>query len=102
MRLGTVIGRVTLAQQEPAYQGGRLLLVQPWSREQLARAHPPLPPARGDTVVVYDELGAGDGTVVGFVEGPEAAQPFGREAPVDAYAACIVEHVDYRPPPGTS
>lgn len=108
MRLGTVIGRVTLTQQEPVYRGGRLLLVQPWTRGQFAAATksagtqlpgaltPPLPP--GSTVVVYDELGAAEGSVVGFTEGAEAAQPFTGEAPVDAYCACIVEHLSYNPP----
>jgi ethanolamine utilization protein EutN len=107
MRLGTVIGRVTLTQQEPVYRGGRLLLVQPWTRAQFAAAGSdtrpvsgaltaPLPP--GSTVVVYDELGAGEGSVVGFTEGAEAAQPFTGDAPVDAYCACIVEQLSYHPP----
>ena len=65
MRLGTVIGRVTLSLKEPVYSGGRLLIVQPFSREQFAGA-PPLPLAKGSSLVVYDELGAGEGSVVGF------------------------------------
>lgn len=109
MRLGTVIGRVTLTSQEPAYRGGRLLLVQPWTREQFAAAAPqvtgrspfaalsvPLP--RGSSVVVYDELGAGPGHVVGFTEGAEATQPFTGDAPVDAYCSCIVDQLTYQPP----
>lgn len=104
MRLGTVIGRITLARQEPVYTGGRLLLVQPFSREQFARplpdAHqmPATPLAKGSSLVVYDELGAGIGCIVGFTEGAEAAQPFEGDAPVDAYSACIVHQIDYRPP----
>ena len=107
MRLGTVIGRVTLTPQEPVYRGGRLLLVQPWTKPQFANATAllsatgspsttTLPP--GSTVVVYDELGAGEGNVIGFTEGAEAAQPFTGDAPVDAYCACIVEQLDYQPP----
>lgn len=106
MRLGTVIGRVTLTQKEPAYTGGRLLIVQPLSREQFGASSenvgmtaPALPLAHGVSVVVYDELGAQDGSIVGFTEGAEAAQPFTGDAPVDAYNACIVQHIDYRPPP---
>ena len=60
MRLGHVIGRVTLSQQDPAYKGGRFLLVQPFSREQFAGA-PLLPLAKGSSLVVYDNLGAGVG-----------------------------------------
>ena len=53
--------------------------------------------------MVYDELGAQEGNIVGFTEGAEATQPFNRDAPVDAYSACIVQHIDYRPPsPGTA
>ncbi len=97
MRLGTVIGRVTLTQQEPVYHGGRLLIVQPLSREQFAGA-PVQPLAKGSSLVVYDQLGAGDGCIIGFTEGAEASQPFPGDAPVDAYAACIVQHLDYHPP----
>ena len=97
MRLGTVIGRVTLTLKEPVYTGGRLLLVQPWTRDQFAGAAvPPLP--KGSTLVVYDQLGADLGSTVGFTEGAEAAQPFEGDAPVDAYVACLVDRVDYQPP----
>ena len=97
MRLGTVIGRITLTLQEPVYHGGCLLLVQPWSREQFAGAAvPPLP--KGSSLVAYDELGAGPGSVVGYTEGAEASQPFEGDAPVDAYVACLVHTVDYHPP----
>lgn len=105
MRLGTVIGRVTLHRQEPVYTGGRLLIVQPLSREQFhqpdhqARTAPAVPLAKGPSLVVYDQLGAGLGSVIGFTEGAEAAMPFEGDAPVDAYAACIVQHIDYRPLP---
>ena len=98
MRLGTVIGRVTLTLKEPAYVGGRLLVVHPWTPAQFAGA-PSLPLSKSSpSLVVYDELGAGIGSVVGFTEGAEAAQPFPSDAPVDAYCACIVEHVNYTPP----
>lgn len=97
MRLGNVIGRVTLSLKEPVYTGGRLLIVQPFTRAQFSGA-PALPLASGSSLVVYDELGADTGTIVGFTEGAEAAQPFDGPAPVDAYVACIVDHFSYRPP----
>ena len=97
MRLGTVIGRVTLTPQEPAYNGARLLIVQPLSRAQFAGA-PAVPLAPGASLVAYDELGAGDGSIVGFTEGAEAAQPFAQPTPVDAYIACIVTRIEYQPP----
>jgi len=36
MRLGTVIGNVTLAVRSPRFSGERLLLTLPWRRETLA------------------------------------------------------------------
>lgn len=97
MRLGFVIGRVTLSQQDAAYKGGRFLLVQPFSKEQFGGA-PMEPLAKGSTLVVYDRLGAATGHVVGFTEGAEAAMPFDQPAPVDAYNAAIVERHFYNPP----
>ncbi|PTY07625.1 ethanolamine utilization protein EutN [Opitutaceae bacterium EW11] len=97
MRLGTVIGRVTLSHKEPVYTGGRLLIVQPLSREQFAGKNMQQLP-KGSSLVVYDELGAGQGSIVGFTEGAEATQPFTGDAPVDAYVACIVDKILYQPP----
>ena len=55
MNLGHIIGKVVLSKQEPAYKGGRFLLVQPLSREQMAGA-PMLPLPTGNSLVVYDNL----------------------------------------------
>ena len=97
MRLGHVIGKVTLSQQDPAYKGGRFLLVQPLSREQFAgAAMTPLAP--GSSLVVYDNLGAGLGHIIGFTEGAEATAPFPQPTPVDAFNAAIVDRIFYTPP----
>jgi microcompartment protein CcmK/EutM len=108
MRLGTVIGRVTMTQQEPVYHGGTLLLIQPLTRPQYAglsqkklqqtAARPPVALTKASTLVAYDPLGAGPGHIVGFTEGAEATAPFATDAPVDAYIACIVDQIDYTPP----
>jgi ethanolamine utilization protein EutN len=97
MRLGTVIGRITLTQKEPVYTGGHLLIVQPFSHAQFAGAAG-VPLAPGSSLVVFDQLGAADGSIVGFTEGAEASQPFDGPAPVDAYVACIVTQINYDPP----
>ena len=97
MRLGTVIGKVTLSQQDPSLKGGRFLLVQPLTREQyMGTSASPL--AKGNTVVIYDALGAGEGHIVGFVEGAEATSPFDQPTPIDAYDAAIVDRIFYTPP----
>jgi len=97
MRLGYVIGRVTLAKLDPAYRGARLLLVQPLSKDQFKGAAM-TPLAKGNSLVVYDNLGAGAGHIIGFTEGAEASAPFHDPTPVDAFNAAIVDKVFYNPP----
>ena len=89
MRLGHVIGKVTLSRQEDSYRGGRFLLVRPWA---------PATQKAGPSLVVYDNLGAGLGHLIGFVEGSEAAKPFAESTPVDAYNAAIVDEIFHQPP----
>ena len=97
MRLGHVIGRVTLSKQDPAYKGGRFLLVQPFAKEQFkGAAMTPLAP--GSSLVVYDNLGAGLGHIVGFTEGAEASAPFHDPTPVDAFNAALIDEFFYNPP----
>jgi ethanolamine utilization protein EutN len=46
----------------------------------------------GEDVVIFDDLGAGTGSLIGFSEGGEAAVPFLPEKkPVDAYCACLLD-----------
>ncbi len=97
MRLGHVIGKVTLSAADPALRGGSFILVQPFGKPQFGGALM-TPLAKGATVVVYDELGAGLGQAIGFTEGAEATMPFSQPTPVDAYNAAIVERVFYTPP----
>src|SRR5574337_592716 len=88
MRLGTVIGRVTLNVTVPELAGARWLIVSPFTREHFATdiAAPPVL-SKDPSLVVYDDLGGGVGQTIGFVEGREAAQPFSRPTPVDAIDA---------------
>lgn len=57
-----------------------------------------LPLSGVPTPVVYDQLGAGTGDLIGFVEGAEAAAPFDVPTPVDAYNAALIDRVHYQPP----
>jgi microcompartment protein CcmK/EutM len=99
MRLGTVIGKVTLSQADPALRGGRFLLVQPWTKEQFAKGGGV---SGAPTVVVYDSLGAGAGQTIGYTEGAEATAPFPNPTPVDAYNAALVDQIFYTPPSAPS
>jgi microcompartment protein CcmK/EutM len=46
---------------------------------------------------VYDDLGAGVGDIIGYVEGAEAAAPFKNPTPVDAINTAIIDRVFYNP-----
>lgn len=98
MRLGTVIGRVTLSKTVPALTGARWLIVSPFARDHFQRGtRPPDGLSREPSLVVYDALGGDGGQTIGYVEGREAAQPFDQPAPVDAISAALVDEVFYSP-----
>ncbi len=99
MKLGAVIGRVTLSKSVPALQGARWLIVSPFTREHYQSGAPP-PPAglsKDPSLVVYDALGGGVGQTIGYVEGREAAQPFEDPTPIDAINAALVDDIFYNP-----
>jgi microcompartment protein CcmK/EutM len=90
MRIGIVVGTVTLSRWHPALAGGCYKVVEPLSLENLRRRQPP----EAEELIVYDELGAGVGSLVAFTEGREAAHPFlPQDKPVDAYNAAILDEV---------
>ena len=98
MKLGTVIGRVTLSRALPELTGARWLVVSPYTREFFRRGVD-APPAMGTdpSLVVYDNLGGGLGDTIGYVEGREAAQPFDTPPPIDAINAALIDHIFYNP-----
>lgn len=98
MRLGTVIGRVTLSVVVPELQGGRWLIVSPFTREQFREGlNGPVTVTKEPSLVVFDNLGGGVGETIGFVEGREAAQPFEKSPPIDAINAALVDEMFYSP-----
>lgn len=98
MKLGTVIGRVTLSRTIPAYEGGRYLMVSPFTRAHFpAAGETPITLSQDPSLVVYDSLGGGVGDIIGYVEGREAAQPFPRPTPVDAINTALIDEVFHLP-----
>ena len=98
MRLGAVIGRVTLNRTVPALHGARWLLVSPFTRDHFQQGpETPLGLSRDPTPVVYDNLGGGVGQTIGYVEGREAASPFDQPTPVDAINAALIDNIFYSP-----
>jgi len=91
MRMGTIIGRVTLSVRHKRYTGERLLLTLPWNTDSFSGTEKFAP-----AIVVYDQLGAGVGQNIGISEGREAACPFEKPTPVDAYCAALVDEIFYK------
>jgi ethanolamine utilization protein EutN len=93
MRIGKVIGTVTLIEPHPTFRGATLKAVVPLSLDDLVNPGSP----QAEPLIVYDELGAGIGGLIAFSEGGEAAQPFGdNRKPVDAYNAALLDAVHVR------
>jgi carbon dioxide concentrating mechanism protein CcmL len=90
VRIGEVIGKLTLNRCDPRLCGGRFMIVQPHTPKSLRERGR----GTGDIEVVYDELGARLGDRIGFSEGREAAMPFHpTPVAVDAYLACLIDDV---------
>jgi ethanolamine utilization protein EutN len=91
MRIGKVIGRVTLDTVYEALIGGRFVIAEVQDRFSLAGEKR----KSSETVIVYDNLGATDGDLIAFTESREATMPFypERRVPLDAYYAAILDDV---------
>ena len=97
MRLGTVIGTVTLGKIVEGFQGARWLVVSPFTRENFNASSKVPSVSKEPSVVVYDNLGGGVGQTIGFIEGREAAMPFEKPTPIDAIDAALVDEIFYSP-----
>ena len=84
MQLARVIGDVVATRKDPAFEGAKLLLVQPIGSDGQDVGRP---------LVAVDSVGAGVGETVFFVRGKEASFPFfPTEVPADAGIVGIVDH----------
>ena len=94
MRIARVIGKVTLNRTMPELRPGSYLIVRPYNRGTLLGRND----GNEETLVLYDELSAREGDLVGLVEGREATAPFWPEkVPYDSYNACILDELDVEP-----
>jgi ethanolamine utilization protein EutN len=91
MRIGKVIGRVTLDSVYETLIGGRFLIAEVQDRFSLVGEKR----KTAETVIVYDHLGASEGNLIAFTESREATMPFYPEkrVPLDAYNAAILDDV---------
>jgi len=89
MLLAKVVGNVVATQKHRAFQGSKLLLLQPLAAQQRA-----LVPS-GNSVVAIDGVGAGLGELVMFTQGSSARLAArSKDTPVDAIVVGIVDCVE--------
>jgi len=97
MKVGRVIGNLTMSQADSGFRGGRFVVVAPQGAEELSGRNKS---GHSDawTLVAYDSLGAGVGDDILYVEGAEAMQPFDYRTPVDAISVALLDTFTYEPP----
>ncbi|MFO1007627.1 MAG: EutN/CcmL family microcompartment protein [Planctomycetaceae bacterium] len=91
MRIAQVIGKVTLLRGHPSLRGASFKVVVPLTREGILGDAA----GRSEPLVMFDSLGAGEGSIVALSESAEAANPFHPDTkPIDAYNAAILDSID--------
>ena len=84
MQIARVIGDIVATRKEPAFEGVKLLVIQPLASDGQDSGRP---------IVAVDAVGAGVGERVFFVRGKEASFPFyPAEVPADAGIVGIIDH----------
>jgi ethanolamine utilization protein EutN len=95
MRICEVIGNLTLNRGHPSLRGAVWRIAVPLSVDAASRKLK----KRGEPFVVYDELGAGIGSLIGVSEGAEASAPFyPDQKPIDGYCAAILDTCEITDP----
>ena len=99
MRIGQVIGKVTLSIHDAALKSGRWLMVNPIDTADINTCIDKQPAVTAQSsLVIFDNMGAGVGDIIGFVEGAEATAPFGDPIPIDAISLAIFDTLSYVQP----
>ncbi len=97
MKPGKIIGTVTLGVRDPSFSGGRWVVISPMGEDELTVKHGS-DVSSAWSLVAYDDLGAGVGDAVLYVEGAEAMQPFDRPIPLDAITVALLDTYKFTPP----
>lgn len=93
MRIAELIGNVTLSRWHPSLEGATWRIAVPFAQSALCGDAG----GRGEPFVVYDELGAADGSRIAASEGAEASAPFyPDQKPIDAYNAAILDRIEMK------
>lgn len=90
MRIMECVGKVTLSKCHPMLDGATWKVAVPLMHEGLLGKES----GRTEPVVVLDELGAGNGSLMAVSESAEAAAPFHPNTkPIDAYNTAILDNI---------
>jgi len=94
MRIGKVVGRVTLSTAYHSLVGARFVIVEVQDRFALTGGVR----RTKESLVAYDNIGASEGDLIAFSESREATMPFYPEkiVPLDAYNAAILDQIDVK------
>lgn len=91
MRIMECIGKVTLSKSAEFLDGASWKLVVPLTHEGIKGEIA----GRTEPIVILDELGAGNGSLLAVSESAEAAAPFHPNTkPIDGYNAAILDTID--------
>ena len=91
MRFMECIGKVTLAKCHPSLEGATWKVAVPLMQEGLRDNEQ----GRTEPIVIFDELGAGHGSLMAVSESAEAAAPFHPNTkPIDAYNSAILDSIN--------
>lgn len=95
MRIGKVIGQVTLSRCHTAVIGAQWKITVPLTEENLRNINEPSNEEWGEELIVYDDLSVAEGQTIAFSEGAEASMPFyPNPKPLDAYCAAILDTIE--------
>ena len=96
MRLAWVTGKVTMSSRLDELKSGSWLICEAVDADGLRDMSGPQPRTRPmpESLVIFDQLGAGFGDLVAFSEGAEATQPFRPDrVPIDSITTAIIDSV---------
>ena len=84
-----------MSEAAPQFRGARWLVVCPMGADELTDKNEY---GSASSPIVYDQLGAGVGDPVLYVEGAEATQPFKDPIPLDAITVALLDTYTFTPP----
>lgn len=96
MRIAQVMGTITLSLKDKNMPTGRLLVCEALDAHALAGLEDKCgrKDSMPESLIVFDDLGAGEGSLIAVAESAEAAAPFKPDrVPLDAYCAAILDEI---------